>query len=124
MFGMSVRGVLLAACLVGVASCGSGGPDLSPLAAEGQEIARESGCAACHGSNGQGGVGPAWTSLFGSEVSLEDGTVVVADDAYLRTSIRDPQADIVAGYTTKMPENTLDDAQIDAVIAYIRELGS
>jgi cytochrome c1 len=28
----------------------------------------------------------------------------------------------VAGYTTKMPENALTDAQVDAVVAYIEEL--
>ncbi len=110
-------------CVVVLAACGGGDDvDLSPAASEGRQIARDQGCAACHGSDGQGGVGPAWVGLAGSAVELEDGSVVAADSEYLRRSITDPGADLVAGYTTKMPENTLSDPQVDAVVAYIEEL--
>ncbi len=67
-------------------------------------------------------MGPAWTGLAGSEVELENGSLVVADDSYLRRAISQPAAEIVAGYTTKMPTNALSDQQIDAVISYISEL--
>ncbi len=69
-------------------------------------------------------MGPEWLDLAGSEVELEDGSVVVADEAYLRRSIQEPGAEIVAGYTTRMPQNSLSDEQIDAVVAYISELAS
>ena len=106
--------VLLAAC--------SGGQDLSPAAAEGLEVARSAGCTACHGTEGQGGVGPAWQGLMGSEVELEDGSTVVADRDYLVKAIQDPEAHVVAGYPTTMPQNELSTEQIDAVIVYIDEL--
>jgi YHS domain-containing protein len=47
---------------------------------------------------------------------------VVADDAYIRESIVDPNAKIVAGYGPTMPNYRayLDDAQVDAILAYIK----
>ena len=105
------------AAAVALAACGSA-PQLSPEAARGQEIAKDNGCLACH----QGGtVGPDWSGLADSEVLLEDGSTVIADDVFLRRSITEPGADIVAGYTVSMPENDLTDDEIDAVIAFIRE---
>lgn len=107
-----------------VAACGSAEPDreLSPAAAAGREVALAEGCAACHGDNGEGGVGPAWIGLAGSNVELEEGGTVIADADYLRRSIRDPQADVVAGTTVKMPVTELSDVQVDDLIAYIEEL--
>lgn len=116
-------GLLALVSTVGLAACGGGGGDLSPMAAEGATIAQSAGCVSCHGSEGQGGVGPAWVGLHGSSVDLADGSTVVADDAYLRSSIVEPDAQLVAGYEIRMPENGLDDAEVEAVIAYIRELG-
>lgn len=110
--------------VVGLATaCGDDGPPLSPQAEVGRDIARSSGCAACHGRNGGGGVGPSWQGLFGTEEELETGDFVLVDEDYIRRSITDPSAEIVTGYNIVMPENNLDDEQIDAVIAYIRELG-
>lgn len=103
-------------------ACGGGADDLDPLAAEGAELVRTQGCTACHGDRGQGGVGPGWVGLHGSEVELADGTVVVADEAYLTRSITDPGAEQVAGYDVAMPENDLDDAQVAAIVAYLKTL--
>ena len=107
-----------------LAGCGGGGggSGLPAQAQEGREIARTHGCSACHGTNGQGGVGPAFTGLYGSQVTLADGSTVVADEAFLTESIRTPGAAKVEGYDIDMPSNDLDDAQIAAVIAYIRAL--
>jgi mono/diheme cytochrome c family protein len=104
--------------------CGaaSDSDNLSPAATEGHEIARSNGCAACHGSSGQGGVGPAFVGLYGAEVALDDGTTAVADANFLSESIRNPAATKVAGYKVEMPDNDLSDAEIESVIAYIREL--
>ena len=110
--------------LATIAGCGSDGdaPALPAEAAEGREIARTNGCAACHGRNGEGGVGPALAGLYGSQVTLADGTTVVADEAYLIEAIRTPDATKVAGYDIDMPGNDLDDAQIAAIVAYVRAL--
>jgi cytochrome c oxidase subunit 2 len=108
---------------LGMVACGgSNDPPLPPLAAEGRDIIRSSGCSACHGSDGDGGVGPSWIGLYGTTVELEGGDTVTVDDEYLHRSITDPAADKVAGYTVVMPNNHLDDDQIAAVVAYIREL--
>lgn len=101
-------------------ACGSSGDDLTDLERRGREVAIVKGCMSCHGDDGVGDVGPAWTGLSGSSVELVDGRVVVADDEYLRRSITDPGADVVDGYTLLMPENDLTDGEVSAVVAYIR----
>ncbi len=115
---------LTTAVVVAVAACGGDdGPDLSAEAEVGRSVVRSNGCSSCHGANGQGGVGPSFEGLYGSEVELDDGTIVVADDAYLRESINDPSAKIVDGYGVPMPTNSLGDDDIDQIIAFIAELG-
>ena len=68
------------------------------------------------------GAGPSWVGLAGSTVELDDGSTPVADEAYLRRSISEPQAQRVAGYTIAMPENGLSEDEVDAIVAYILEL--
>jgi cytochrome c oxidase subunit 2 len=113
------------AALVSVSLSACGGsdlPDLSVEAEQGRSIAGQAGCAACHGRNGAGGVGPAWSGLAGSTRTLEDGTTVVADDEYLRRAIADPAVEIVDGYTVNMPVNNLTDEEIELVVTYIKEV--
>ena len=119
------RSLLLGfATLLVLAGCGAAEPDreLSPQASEGRAVALDKGCAACHGDNGEGGVGPPWIGLAGSTVELEGGGALIADAAYLRRSIVDPQAEIVAGMTVKMPVTELSAGEVEALIAYIQEL--
>lgn len=107
------------------AACGADSgnePSLSSAAEAGREITRTNGCSACHGRNGEGGPGPAFTGLFGSTVELADGSTAVADADYLVESIRDPDALIVDGYGFPMPENDLTDAEIESVIVYLEQL--
>jgi len=101
-------------------ACGSDRDASRPMT-EGEQLTLNNGCTACHGSNGEGGVGPAWKGLAGSEVVLSDGSKVVADDAYLTESIRDPSAMQVRGYSV-MPQNSLSDAEVQAVVTYIKTL--
>ena len=67
-------------------------------------------------------MGPPWVGLLGSQVQLTDGTTVVADDAYLISAIKTPDAQKVAGYAVAMPVNQLNDEDIAKVIAYITSL--
>lgn len=64
---------------------------------------------------------PAWKGIYGAEVTLADDTVVTVDDAYLRLAITDPSAQRVKGYP-RMPPNSLDDAEIQAIIDWIKTL--
>ena len=90
--------------------------------ANGEQLSRSKGCAGCHGQDFGGGAGPAWVGLAGSDVELTDGTVLAADTDYLIRAIADPSADLVAGYTLKMPANNLTEAEIDDIVAFIETL--
>jgi cytochrome c oxidase subunit 2 len=113
------------AAVAAVAGCGAAAvsdPPLSPAAEAGREVMRANGCASCHGRDGEGGAGPTWVGLSGSTVRFDDGSTATADAAYLYEAIADPGAREVAGYGFPMPQNSLDDEQIQSVIAYIEAL--
>jgi cytochrome c oxidase subunit 2 len=89
----------------------------------GQTLVVANGCAACHSINGSAGIGPTWSGLFGRRETLTDGTVVVADEAYIHESIKAPQAKIVRGFENQlMPTYDFTDEQIDDIVAYIKTL--
>lgn len=79
------------------------------------------GCLACHA---QGRVAPALEHLLGRPVLLADGHTVTADETYLRESILDPDAKVVAGYPRLMPSyrGRLREDELDQVIEYIKSL--
>lgn len=79
-------------------------------------------CMACHTIDGTDGLGPTWQGLWMSEVPLEDGTTVTADEAYITESIREPNARIHEGYQPVMPAFDLDDDEVADVIAFIQTL--
>ncbi|HNO11731.1 MAG TPA: c-type cytochrome [bacterium] len=62
--------------------------------------------------------------MFGKAEKMTDGSTVTIDENYLRESILNPQAKIVAGYQPVMPtyQGILKDREIDAIIAYIKTL--
>jgi mono/diheme cytochrome c family protein len=94
-------------------------------AAHGAQLVKDNGCTACHAIDDKRLVGPGWGGLYNSRVSLLDGSTVTADDAYLRESIRQPDARIVAGYPKGvMPAygTLLKDDDIDAMVAYLHTL--
>jgi len=80
-------------------------------------------CNACHTLDGIRLVGPSFLGLYGAERRLTDGTVVTADDDYLRESILNPGGGVVESYPDGMPPSygTLDERQISALIAFISE---
>lgn len=109
---------------IAITACGSNNspaPSTGP-AADGRRIALDAGCAGCHGASFTGAAGPAWVGLYGSTVTLTNGTTVTADRAYLTEAIRDPNATRVAGFNITMPTNNLTDEQIDLIIDYIQTL--
>ena len=108
--------LLSAVLLLGCSAANDEANTLSPAAAEGQATARSNGCAACHGADGQGGVGPAFVGLYLSDRELVDGSI--------GESITQPAAKLVAGYRGRMPSNNLDDAQVESIMAWIEELAA
>ena len=114
--------VLVTALVLGACGGSEATREFSELAASGREIVLTRGCAACHGDDGAGDVGPSWQGLFGSVVQLEQGGSVVADAEYLRRAIVEPDAEIVAGSSISMPVTNLSEAEVEAVVAFIEEL--
>ncbi len=96
---------------------------ISSGASGGHQLFMIMGCAACHT---RPAVAPPLEGVAGSQVHLSDGRTVLAGDAYLRESIVDPNAKIVAGYSPVMPSyrDHLSDAQIDGIIAYIKSIAA
>jgi cytochrome c oxidase subunit II len=87
--------------------------------------AQQYGCLACHSTDGTPLIGPTWQGVYMHEVPLEDGTTVIADEAYLYESIVDPGAKIVLGFANIMPANIAEDMteeQIAEVIEFIKTL--
>jgi cytochrome c oxidase subunit 2 len=93
-------------------------------AERGAQLAQDSGCLACHTVDGSVQIGPTWLGLYGSQVRLTDGSTVVADEQYLRTSILDPTSQVVAGYSPVMPNayNSLSADDVNAIIEYVKSL--
>lgn len=79
-------------------------------------------CTTCHFSmQGLAARGPPLDNLFGSQVRLQDGQTVTADENYIRESILRPAAKVVAGYPAIMPSY---EGQIseEGILQLIREI--
>jgi cytochrome c oxidase subunit 2 len=98
---------------------------MSPAAA-GQQMFESLGCASCHGANAEGGRGPALLGVFGSNVSLNTGQTLKADEAYIRESILNPQAKIVTGFGPIMPsfQGQVTEEQLLQLVAYVKSLST
>lgn len=99
------------------------GSDLPP-AQRGENLYSQRGCNACHSLDGVAGVGPTFKGLYKREGKLTDGSVIIADENYIRESIYVPQAKIVEGYAPVMPafKGILSDDEVTAIIEYIKTL--
>jgi cytochrome c oxidase subunit 2 len=94
-------------------------------AVAGEKLFVERACSTCHVADGTGR-GPSLNGLFGAKVLLADGASITANEAYIRESILQPNAKIVARYTPLMPtyQGQLTEEQILALIAYVKSLQS
>jgi cytochrome c oxidase subunit 2 len=99
--------------------------DKMPPEQAGEKLYQQRGCPQCHSVDGKPGIGPTFQGLFGTPQAIVGGGAVVADETYLRTSILNPQDQIVAGYEPVMPsfQGRLSDREVDAIIAYLKTLG-
>lgn len=68
------------------------------LAQYGRTMFDRHGCGTCHTTTAQKMVGPGLAGLWGKKQKLVDGREVTIDEPYLIRSIKDPSADIPAGY--------------------------
>ena len=96
-------------------------PPEKSSAANGAELFKTYGCVTCHSA-----IAPTLSHVYGTEQLLDDGRKVLADETYLRESILDPQAKIVAGYGTAMPSfrGRLTEEQVVDLVQYIKSLST
>ena len=94
-------------------------------AVAGEKLFVERACSTCHVADGTGR-GPSLNGLYGAKVLLADGSSITANEAYIRESILQPNAKIVARYAPSMPtyQGQLTEEQILALIAYVKSLQS
>lgn len=95
-----------------------------PPAEAGKILYQRRGCSQCHSIDGTAGTGPSLKGIFGKSVRMTGGREVLVDDNYIRESILDPQAKIVAGYQPVMStyKGILSDDDITALIEFIKSL--
>jgi cytochrome c oxidase subunit 2 len=93
------------------------------MALEGRKVFLKYRCISCHSAN-ENARAPVLENLFGGSVVLNDGRVVEADENYLRESIVNPSAKIVAGYENIMPtfQGQVSEEEMFELVAYIRSL--
>jgi cytochrome c oxidase subunit 2 len=93
------------------------------MASAGEKLFQRLGCVSCHLAN-DSGRGPTLVGLLGKTVQLQGGGSVTADENYIRQSILDPQAKIVAGFPPIMPtfKGLVSEDGIMQIIAYLKSL--
>jgi cytochrome c oxidase subunit 2 len=103
----------------------AGGGSSGTMAQQGERLFEQLGCSTCHLLDRQGR-SPILRGVYGSRVQLSDGKTVQADDAYIRESILNPNAKVVAGYKPNvMPsfQGQISEEGILQLIIYIKSLG-
>jgi cytochrome c oxidase subunit 2 len=90
----------------------------------GQKLFQVRGCQQCHSVDGTAKTGPTMLGIFGRDEAMADGTSIVADENYIRESILEPMAKVVAGYEPVMPtyQGRIKDEEITAIIEYFKSL--
>ena len=102
----------------------AGGGAEGTMVQQGEKLFQQFGCSTCHLLDEQGRC-PILRGVYGSRVLLNDGRTVLADDAYIRESILNPNAKIVSGYKTDvMPafQGQVSEEGLLQLIVYIKSL--
>lgn len=91
---------------------------------EGRKLFLKLQCNGCHNSQADARA-PRLEQIAGMPRPLQGGEVVIADDGYLRESIRNPNAKIVDGWKPIMPaypRSQVSESELLNLIAYIKSL--
>jgi cytochrome c oxidase subunit 2 len=94
---------------------------MSPVDA-GRKLFQVRGCVQCHSMDGSAKTGPTLLNVFGRRENLSNGTTITVDENYIRESILEPAAQVVAGFEPVMPtfQGRLKDQEIMAIIEYLK----
>jgi cytochrome c oxidase subunit 2 len=104
----------------------SGGSAGGSMVEQGAKLFEQYGCISCHLTESQGRC-PSLRNVFGHPVVLDDGRTVVADEAYVRESILNPNAKIVKGYHRDiMPvfQGQISEEGLLQLIVYVKSLST
>lgn len=98
-------------------------PEGDDLQEDGRKLFVAKGCAGCHYGSSRVRA-PRLEGVYGSQVPLSDGSLVTADDEYIRDSILQPKRHVVAGFEPIMPSfaGALTEGELVSLTAYIRSL--
>jgi len=94
----------------------------------GLTIIKRNACVSCHSLDGSKLVGPSFKGVYGiTEVVLEGDTEVeiTVDDEYIKSSISDPNAQVVKGYLPGLMisyKDQLSDEDVQQIIEYMKTL--
>ncbi|MEX0776891.1 MAG: cytochrome c oxidase subunit II [Phycisphaeraceae bacterium] len=108
---------------------GGAGPlgEAGTLSSAGGQVFAHLACNNCHVADSALRA-PRLQGLFGSQVKLASGQTVIADEGYIRESVLDPNAKIVAGYPSPslMPtfKSQISEDQLIELIEYIKLLSA
>jgi cytochrome c oxidase subunit II len=102
---------------------GGGGLTGGTMLQQGEALFTQLACVTCHLPDGTGR-GPSLVGVFGSTVTLDNGSTVTADESYLRESILTSQAKTVKGYEHIMPtfQGLINEDGVAALIEYIKSM--
>jgi cytochrome c oxidase subunit 2 len=104
----------------------SSGPAIPGVA--GKKLVEQKGCIACHSADGSKIIGPSFKGIYGEDVIVLTGgkeRTIKIDDAYIKSSIINPNDDVVKGYVAGQMisyKTELNDKQIAEIIEYIKTL--
>jgi cytochrome c oxidase subunit 2 len=91
----------------------------------GPELYQEKGCVGCHSIDGTPRVGPTFKGLIGrKEIVVQKGKEekVVADETFVRNYILHPNVVVVKGFQLIMPKVPLTEAELEALLKYLKTL--
>jgi cytochrome c oxidase subunit 2 len=94
----------------------------------GLTVLKQNGCIACHSLDGSKIVGPSFKGIYGHEVEVitngQERTLTV-DDEYIKSSIYEPNADVVKGFNPGLMisyKEQLTEEDVAKIVEYIKTL--
>jgi cytochrome c oxidase subunit II len=94
----------------------------------GLTLMKQNACITCHSLDGSKIIGPSFKGIYGHEIDvITNGQErkVIVDDEYIKSSIYDPNADVVKGYNQGMMisyKQTLNEEDVAKIVEYIKSL--
>jgi len=103
----------------------SGGAKGESMAQAGERLFTQLGCITCHVADGTGR-GPVLQGVFGHPVKLRGGEARVADEAFIRQAIVNPNSLPLEKYPPIMPtfQGQVNEEQVLQLIAYVKSLAA